>query len=54
MSSVSICGVKLLPLAVTMVIVPPGSVACRGVNKTFLYSTLRVQWELKVGSSTIM
>ena len=36
MSSVFICRVKLLPLAVTMVIVPPGSVACRGVRKTSL------------------
>ena len=42
MSSVFICMVKLLPLSVTMVIVPPGSVACRGVSKTSLDSTL---WE---------
>ena len=42
MSSVFICRVKLLPLTVTMVIVPPGSVACRGASKTSLDSTL---WE---------
>ena len=41
-SSVFICRVKLLPLAVTMVIVPPGSVACRGARRTSLDSTL---WE---------
>ena len=35
-SSVFICLVKLLPLAVTMVIVPPGSVAGRGVSRTSL------------------
>ena len=40
--SVFICLVKILPLAVTMVIVPPGSVAGRGVSKTSLQSTL---WE---------
>ena len=39
-SSVFICWVKLLPLAVTMVIVPPGSVACRGVRRCSLCWTL--------------
>ena len=35
-SSVFICLVKLLPLAVTMVTIRPGSVACRGVRRTSL------------------
>ena len=35
-SFVFICLVKLLPLPVIMVIVPPGSVACRGVRRRSL------------------
>ena len=35
-SSVFIAIMKLLPLSVTMVIVPPGSVACTGVRRCSL------------------
>ena len=46
-SSVFICLVKLLPLAVTMVTIPPGSVACRGARRTSLCWTLWRMWIMK-------
>ena len=46
-SSVFICLVKLLPLAVTMVTIPPGSVACRGARRTSLCWTLWRMWIVK-------
>ena len=48
-SSVLICRVKLLPFTVTMVIIPPGSVACRGTWSCSLCWPLQkwnLQWEV--------